>query len=252
MKSEQLNSFLEVKQVTNKDAKQSGYIASDRYIAESTAGQTIITLPFTIAQTTEAKNSFLLVIGGKLFTEGALADYLFTNVMGGVSSQITLNVPLLVGYNIQALKLGAYREYVPNASSIQASVNGLINDAAAAAAAAATAATNTALLNAVTPQVLTSIANTISISMATYDNFSHAMNENTTLANPTGAIPGHSGMIAFTQAAVAKTLAFGTNYKFTDGLVPTMSVTPGAIAVLSYQVINSNFIACSFYRFGVL
>lgn len=123
-KVEQLNPYLSTKQSTNRDVRQQGVLVSAKYSADSTAGQTVINInTFTVTQTTEQKRAFTLFIDGTLLSEGATADYTFTSVANGLSSQITLNAPLIAGLDIQAFKIGAYQENFPNASSVTANLN---------------------------------------------------------------------------------------------------------------------------------
>lgn len=77
---------------------------------ESTNGQTVINLPFSI-DTVNAPEVLLAYVDGKLLTPGSLNDFTFTSIDSfGYSSQITLTVPLVAGLNIQAIKLGLKKE----------------------------------------------------------------------------------------------------------------------------------------------
>jgi hypothetical protein len=125
MKSEQLNSYLEVKQKTERDVRQLGVLVSESYEADSTDGQTVINLNFTI-DINNKKQIWVFVDGMKL-VEGITSNYTFTNIVGSLSSQITLNSPLIAGLPIQVYKIGAYQEAMPNPSSVTAT---LLNDVA--------------------------------------------------------------------------------------------------------------------------
>ncbi|CAB4125818.1 hypothetical protein UFOVP53_240 [uncultured Caudovirales phage] len=127
MKSELINSYTEVKQKTDRDVRQLGVLASDRYEADSTASQTVINLPFTISQTTETKRGFQLFIDGQLLREGVSNDYQFTTITNAVSSQVTLNIAIPAGKNIIALKVGGYQDLFPNPSSVTATLNADVN-----------------------------------------------------------------------------------------------------------------------------
>ena len=127
MKSELLSSYLEVKQKTDRDVRQLGVLASDRYEADSTASQSIINLPFTITQTTEQKRGFQLFIDGQLLREGTANDYQWTTITNAVSSQVTLNIAIPAGKNIIALKVGGYQDLFPNPSSVTATLNADVN-----------------------------------------------------------------------------------------------------------------------------
>lgn len=104
---------------------------------------------------------------------------------------------------------------------------------------------NNAVLNAVqsftvaqrgAATALTSTAASIAVNLALANNFTHTTTENTTLANPTNAVAGQSGVIVITQGATARTLAYGSNWKFPGGTVPTLTATAAAVDVLVYYV----------------
>jgi hypothetical protein len=113
---------------------------------------------------------------------------------------------------------------------------------------------NTAKTNAVqsfsvaqrgTPTSLTSSSASIAVNLALSNNFSHTLTENTTLANPTNIVAGQCGTIVFTQhASAAKTLAFGSYWKFPGGTVPTLTTTVGATDTLAYYVESATRISC--------
>ena len=69
------------------------------------------------------------------------------------------------------------------------------------------------------------------------NNFTVTLGGNRTLANPTNAGAGQSGSIFVIQdGAGSRTLAFGANWKFTGGSVPTASTDPNAIDRIDYIV----------------
>ena len=87
---------------------------------------------------------------------------------------------------------------------------------------------------------LTSSGASIAINLATTNNFSHTLTENTTLAAPSNPVAGQSGVITLTQHASApKTLAYNAFWKFPNGTVPTLTATNSAVDVLSYYVISA-------------
>lgn len=95
---------------------------------------------------------------------------------------------------------------------------------------------------------LTSSAASVAVNLAQANNYSHTLTENTTLAAPTNASAGQSGVIVFTQdATTARTLGFNSFWKFPGGTVPTLSTTLGAVDVLSYYVVGS-FAICSLIK----
>jgi len=84
---------------------------------------------------------------------------------------------------------------------------------------------------------LTSTSASIEVDLDDSNNFNHTLTEDTTLAAPTNAVAGQSGVIHLTQHASApKTLAYNAFWKFAGGTVPTLTATNGAIDVLSYVV----------------
>ncbi len=86
--------------------------------------------------------------------------------------------------------------------------------------------------------VLTSSSASVAIDLALSNNYSHTFTEDTTLAAPTNAIGGQSGIIFLQQHASApKTLAFDSFWKFPGG-APAVPVTAtnGAIDAMAYYV----------------
>lgn len=90
-----------------------------------------------------------------------------------------------------------------------------------------------------TPVALTSTTNSIAVNLALGNNFSHTTSETTTLANPTNIVAGQSGVIVITQGATARTMAFGSYWKFSGGTAPSLTATVGAVDVLAYMVESS-------------
>jgi hypothetical protein len=69
---------------------------------------------------------------------------------------------------------------------------------------------------------------------------------NRTLANPTSQTAGQSGVITITQNGTGgNTLAFGSNWKFTDGVAPSITTTANAVSVLAYYVESATRITAS-------
>jgi NAD(P)-dependent dehydrogenase (short-subunit alcohol dehydrogenase family) len=76
-------------------------------------------------------------------------------------------------------------------------------------------------------------------------NFSVTLGGNRTLANPTNAKSGQSGLIFITQDGTgSRTLAYGANWLFPGG-DPTLSTAAGSIDVISYIVRANGTIAAS-------
>lgn len=105
----QLNKKANIKQPTNADLVSTGQPVINRYEADSTAGQTIINLPFYI--NTNDSDAFMLFVNGQLLTEGASSDFTFTNVdASGFSNQVTLTSSLIAGIPITAVRLGTKKD----------------------------------------------------------------------------------------------------------------------------------------------
>jgi hypothetical protein len=123
--------------------------------------------------------------------------------------------------------------------------------------AATLAGANIAVTNAVnaftgaqrgTVTALTSSSASIAINLATNNNFSHTTSENSTLASPSNATAGQSGVITITQGATARTLAYNSFYKFAGGTVPTLTATVGAVDVLAYYVESASRATCQLIK----
>lgn len=85
---------------------------------------------------------------------------------------------------------------------------------------------------------LTSASASIAVDLALSNNFKHTLTENTTLAAPSNAIEGTSGIISFTQhASSPKTLAYNAFWKFPGGTIPTLTATNSALDSLAYYVL---------------
>src|ERR1035437_8981809 len=126
MKSESQNSYVEIKQQTNRDTRQLGVMVSDTYEANSTDQQTVINLTFAID--INYKKQIDVFIDGRLLTEGATGNFTWTNVQNGISNQITLSIAIVAGLAIKVKKLGAYQEQLPNPSSVTANILTLSNN----------------------------------------------------------------------------------------------------------------------------
>lgn len=94
---------------------------------------------------------------------------------------------------------------------------------------------------------LLSSAGALPVDLAAANNFAHTTTENTTLAAPSNAAAGQSGVIVITQGGTARTLAFNSFWKFPGGTVPTLTATPGAVDVLAYYVAGS-FAVCQLIK----
>jgi hypothetical protein len=99
-----------------------------------------------------------------------------------------------------------------------------------------------------TPVALTSSAASIAIDLSLANNLTHTTSENTTLAAPTNAVAGQSGVIVITQGAAARTLAYNAFWKFAGGAVPTLTATVGAVDVFMYYVESASRATCSLVK----
>ena len=81
---------------------------------------------------------------------------------------------------------------------------------------------------------------TITPDFAASNNFSVTLGGNRTLANPTNLVAGQSGVIFITQDGTgSRTLAYGSYWKFSGGVAPTLTTTASAVDVLVYVVQSS-------------
>lgn len=98
-------------------------------------------------------------------------------------------------------------------------------------------------------EVTLTYAATVANDMATYINAVVTMAGNATLGNPTNPKVGQTGRIRLVQDGTgSRTLAYGTSWKFANGLAPTLSTTAGAVDFLDYEVVTSTFIRASLSR----
>lgn len=96
---------------------------------------------------------------------------------------------------------------------------------------------------------LTSSGASIAINLATTNNFSHTLTENTTLAAPSNPVAGQSGTIVFTQhASSPKTLAYNAFWKFAGGTVPTLTATNSAVDTFAYYVESATRATCQLIK----
>lgn len=96
---------------------------------------------------------------------------------------------------------------------------------------------------------LTSASASIAIDLSANNYFTHTLTENTTLANPTNVVAGQTGAIFFTQdSGTARTLAYGSHYKFPGGVTPSLTASTGAIDTLYYTVRSTTFIEANLVK----
>lgn len=84
-----------------------------------------------------------------------------------------------------------------------------------------------------------STSGTITLDLATANNFSFTLNANATntLANPSNPVAGQSGIIYISQDATgSRLLSFGSYWTFPGGTTPIISTAPSATDALVYTV----------------
>ena len=202
--------------------------------------------------------------GGILVCDGS--EWSFIGTMGIVQSLAAGDILYLNSdKKLARLAIGAddnrflsITSAVPAWKSVTATAQTVLDDSTTAAMlttlGAASLITNTFTGAQIgTATALTSTSNSIAINLATNNNFSHTFTESTTLANPSNAVAGQSGMIAFTQhASSAKTLAFGSNWKEAiTGTAPAVSTTVSTINVLTYYVVDATNVWYTLNKGGV-
>lgn len=78
---------------------------------------------------------------------------------------------------------------------------------------------------------------TITADFATTNHFQVTLGGNRTLANPSNQTAGQSGAIMIVQDGTgSRTLAYGSNWKFSNGTAPTLTTTANAVDILVYFV----------------
>ena len=86
-----------------------------------------------------------------------------------------------------------------------------------------------------TAVALTSTSNSIAWDLDNAQAAKHTATENTTLANPTNQVSGGVYTFAWTQhASAAKTLAFGTAYKWAGGIAPVVTTAVNSKDILTF------------------
>lgn len=104
------------------------------------------------------------------------------------------------------------------------------------------ALTPDAIYDALAEVTLTDAA-TISVDMATFINAKVTLGGNRTLGNPTNPKVGQTGRIRIIQDGTgSRTLAFASNWKFKNGVDPTVTTTASAYDTLEYDVVSSTII----------
>jgi hypothetical protein len=95
---------------------------------------------------------------------------------------------------------------------------------------------------------LTDAAN-IAPNMTLFNNFSVTLAGNRNLDNPAAMVPGQSGIIYISQdLSGQRSMTFGSYWKFTDGIAPTLSITASATDALVYSVRNTTSITAQLIK----
>ncbi len=82
---------------------------------------------------------------------------------------------------------------------------------------------------------------TITPDFAATNNFQVTLGGNRTLANPSNLVAGQSGAIRIVQDGTgSRTLAYGSNWKFSNGAAPVLTTAAGAVDLLVYFVESSS------------
>ena len=85
---------------------------------------------------------------------------------------------------------------------------------------------------------------TITPDFALNNHYQVTLGGNRTLANPTNVVAGQSGVIRVVQDGTgSRTLAYGSNWKFSNGAAPVLTTTANAVDLLVYFVESSSRIA---------
>lgn len=85
---------------------------------------------------------------------------------------------------------------------------------------------------------------TITPDFAANNHYQITLGGNRTLANPTNVVAGQSGVIRVVQDGTgSRTLAYGSNFKFSNGAAPVLTTTANAVDLLVYFVESSTRIA---------
>jgi hypothetical protein len=82
---------------------------------------------------------------------------------------------------------------------------------------------------------------------STANNFSYTLGASITLNNPTNLTAGQSGIIYVTQDATgSRTLAYGSYWKFPNGVAPVLTTTASATDAIVYYVRTTTSITCNY------
>ena len=139
---------------------------------------------------------------------------------------------------------GAVTLYHNNASKIATSASGVTvtGTVAMTGGPAAGIDTTQTFTKAQRGEIVTlSSQSTVTIDMATSNNFYIALGHNVTFANPSNRVKGQSGSIIISQDGTGgRTVSWGSNWDFIGGTAPTITTTANAIDRIDYIVRENN------------
>jgi len=87
-----------------------------------------------------------------------------------------------------------------------------------------------------TPGALPATTGTVTLDLATANNFDGTLTGNITLANPSNIAPGQSGVIRIINDSTPRTIAYGSYWKSSSGALPALTAVAGAVDLLGYYV----------------
>lgn len=86
------------------------------------------------------------------------------------------------------------------------------------------------------PKPLPATSGSVFLDLAEGNNWEGALTGNIVLANPDHIAPGQSGVIRIINGATPYTIAYGSYWKASFGVFPTLTQVPGGIDLLGYYV----------------
>lgn len=92
---------------------------------------------------------------------------------------------------------------------------------------------------------LPAITGTVTLDLATSNNFGGTLTGNIVLANPSSMPIGQSGVIRLVNDATPRTIAYGSYWKAAGGYLPALTATAGATDALVYYVESATRIVVS-------
>jgi hypothetical protein len=214
-------------------AAQQAALVTYEYVA--TAGQTTFTGADANALTLSyIAGGIIVALNGVILRPGD--DYTASNgtsVVLSVAASLNdeLKVCAFSSFNVA----NTYTQAQIDASlSLKANANATVNLTGAQTVAGAKRGSITALTDGAT----------ITPDFSLNNHYEVTLGGNRTLANPTNVVAGQSGVIRVVQDGTgSRTLAYGSNFKFSNGAAPVLTTTANAVDLLVYFVESSSRIA---------